>query len=200
MGFTTLFWGRIEVEPALPEATRRRLVEWASQDHRDGSTPGVWCQWVPTPDGSALVWDGEEKFYDADSWMRYIIGQFIADKHTANGLVFAATEPEMGLFSAWSMTVKDNVVLVVDYEVPYLDFDDETEELLEKIDILGALSDYAADPERAFRSIEGDLCVIRDQLGHPQVASALARFIYDMASVLPLADRLRSTTEAFIQR
>ena len=32
--------------------------------------PGLWCQWVPTDDGHALVWNGHEKFYRSSGWMR----------------------------------------------------------------------------------------------------------------------------------
>lgn len=39
--------------------------------------PGLWCQWVPSDDGSALEWDGGEKFYDYVLWMKYIIEHFI---------------------------------------------------------------------------------------------------------------------------
>lgn len=40
--------------------------------------PGLWCQWVPTPSGSAIEWDGVEKFYDYEKWIQYIIEHFLA--------------------------------------------------------------------------------------------------------------------------
>ena len=39
--------------------------------------PGLWCQWVSTDDGRALVWDGHEKFYRSSGWMRYLIDTFL---------------------------------------------------------------------------------------------------------------------------
>lgn len=39
--------------------------------------PGLWCQWTPTDDGAALVWDEGEKFYDSPEWMKYIIDHFL---------------------------------------------------------------------------------------------------------------------------
>lgn len=39
--------------------------------------PGLWCPWKPTPDGTALVWDGCENPYAAVEWMRYIINHFL---------------------------------------------------------------------------------------------------------------------------
>lgn len=39
--------------------------------------PGLWCQWVPTADGSGLEWDGNEKFYDYEEWLGYIVTHFL---------------------------------------------------------------------------------------------------------------------------
>lgn len=39
--------------------------------------PNLWCQWIPLEDGSAIKWDGGEKFYDYAKWMRYIIDHFL---------------------------------------------------------------------------------------------------------------------------
>jgi hypothetical protein len=39
--------------------------------------PGLWCQWVPTEDGTAIVWDGNEKFYHWEKWLAYIIEHFL---------------------------------------------------------------------------------------------------------------------------
>ncbi len=40
--------------------------------------PELWCHWAPTPDGSAIVWDGQEKFYEYERWIAYLIGHFLA--------------------------------------------------------------------------------------------------------------------------
>lgn len=39
--------------------------------------PGLWCQWIPTADGSAIKWDGNEKFYDYVDWLTYLIEHFL---------------------------------------------------------------------------------------------------------------------------
>ena len=41
------------------------------------SIPGLWCQWVPTSDGTALEWDGGEKFYEYGNWMRFLVDHFL---------------------------------------------------------------------------------------------------------------------------
>jgi hypothetical protein len=68
---------------------------WAGQDsdknvinyNKPPSTqPGLWCQWVPTDDGSELVWDGSEKFYNYVEWLQYLIDKILAPRgYTLNG-------------------------------------------------------------------------------------------------------------------
>lgn len=38
--------------------------------------PGLWCQWVPNEDGTAIVWDQGEKFYNYVEWLEYLIKHF----------------------------------------------------------------------------------------------------------------------------
>lgn len=106
MGYTTVFTGRIKIEPPLDEkeieflrkfnATRRmnrtkgpyyvdaggvagQAHEADVVDHNrpPEGQPGLWCQWTPTDDGAFIEWDGVEKFYEAEEWMTYIIEHFI---------------------------------------------------------------------------------------------------------------------------
>lgn len=39
--------------------------------------PGLWCQWVPSDDGTAIVWDGGEKFYNYVEWLEYLLEHFL---------------------------------------------------------------------------------------------------------------------------
>lgn len=39
--------------------------------------PGLRCQWEPTEDGTAIKWNGEEKFYKSPEWMTYLIDTFL---------------------------------------------------------------------------------------------------------------------------
>lgn len=48
--------------------------------------PGLWCQWVPTDDGEALIWDGNEKFYNYVEWLEYLIDKILKPRgYTLNG-------------------------------------------------------------------------------------------------------------------
>ncbi|KAJ3275678.1 hypothetical protein HK104_003862, partial [Borealophlyctis nickersoniae] len=48
-------------------------------DHNEppGKQPSLWCQWVPNEDGTALIWNGAEKFYEYHEWLKYIIEKFM---------------------------------------------------------------------------------------------------------------------------
>ena len=39
--------------------------------------PELWCLWEPTTDGTAIKWNGREKFYSAGEWMTYLIDMFL---------------------------------------------------------------------------------------------------------------------------
>ena len=38
--------------------------------------PNLYCQWTPTPDGTVIIWDGSEKFYDYIPWLKFLIAHF----------------------------------------------------------------------------------------------------------------------------
>lgn len=43
----------------------------------DRSQPGLWCQWIPSDDGTGIEWNGNEKFYNYVEWLKYLIANFI---------------------------------------------------------------------------------------------------------------------------
>lgn len=50
--------------------------------------PGLWCQWIPSEDGTAIKWDGGEKFYNYVEWIQYLITHFLIRwGYTLNGEV-----------------------------------------------------------------------------------------------------------------
>jgi hypothetical protein len=105
MGYTTDFTGHVTVTPPLNADeiaylrrfadTRRMLREngpyytgtgYAGQDHEPDiidynrppeGQPGLWCKWEPADDGTAIRWNGGEKFYDPVERMRYLIDTFL---------------------------------------------------------------------------------------------------------------------------
>ncbi|MDX5451438.1 MAG: hypothetical protein LPK27_01585 [Rhodococcus sp. (in: high G+C Gram-positive bacteria)] len=88
MAQRTEFTGRIGIDPPLNRHEIDFLVAFAgsaSGPHRspaDGlptrGRPLSWCQWVPTADGAALVWNGGECFYFYTEWLAYLIDTFLS--------------------------------------------------------------------------------------------------------------------------
>lgn len=153
MGYTTDFEGRIEIVPALNAeeiaylnkfSDSRRMDRWNGPYFVDGagpngqgngpdeifdhnkphsSQPGLWCQWVPTDDGTALEWDCGEKFKESAAWMQYIMDHFVGSTpaakselpflqgHVCNGAISCQGE-DPG--DAWLLIVKDNQVFTQD--------------------------------------------------------------------------------------
>ena len=157
MGYTTYFTGQVNVEPPLSAEEidylkkfneSRRMDREKGPYYVNGSgfmgqgrdsdvrnhnsppagQPGLWCQWVPNEDGTAIEWDEGEKFYSADEWMVYIIEHFIGSDpkakselpflqgHTCNGEIFADGEESDDL---WKIQVDDNVVTTKAGRVTY---------------------------------------------------------------------------------
>ena len=151
MGYTTDFDGQIDVVPPLNEKelafldkfakTRRMDCEqgpyyvdrggFAGQDNNDPKIrdynspaegqPSLWCQWVPSEEGDAIVWDEGEKFYESPEWMAYLIEHFLGKNpkakselpflqgHVLNGVISAQGEEPSDM---WLLHVEDNVVSV----------------------------------------------------------------------------------------
>lgn len=125
MGFTTVFWGAVRIDPPLNRrersylrrfaatrrqrtsagpyhaepgglfAWRRRRPEILERNTPPEGQPNLWCQWVPTGDGAALRWDGREKFYDGAAWMRYLVDHFLRP----GALAAVAGDPRLAGFT-----------------------------------------------------------------------------------------------------
>jgi len=51
------------------DENKKRIVNGLCQ-------PGLWCQWTISEDGTKLEWDGSEKFYYYEEWLRYLVEHF----------------------------------------------------------------------------------------------------------------------------
>lgn len=175
MGYTTEFEGQIKINPPLNSDEinylkkfndTRRMMRKNGPYFVDGSgmmgqgedkdiieynsppegQPGLWCQWTPTEDGTAIEWDGGEKFYASEEWMEYIIKHFIGSNpiaptkettlqflkpHTLNGVIEAQGEDDE---DHWFLVVEDNEVFSFteeEYEAHKITkFKDHVEEIL----------------------------------------------------------------------
>ena len=70
--------------------------------------PSLWCQWVPTEDGTGIEWDGGEKFYEYTKWLTYIVDNFLRPwGYVLNGRVSFQGEQDD---DRGEVVVVDNVV------------------------------------------------------------------------------------------
>lgn len=158
MGYTTYFTGSIDVVPPLDKGEIEYLTKFSQsrrmkrtkgpyfvegsgfrgQEHESDVTdhntppdgqPGLWCQWIPTEDGTQIVWDGGEKFYESHEWMKYLIEHFLKPGALAIGKVAAITGGHIcnGEIEAqgeesddkWMLVVENNAVYVRQGHVEY---------------------------------------------------------------------------------
>jgi hypothetical protein len=172
MGYTTEFDGWVTVSPPLNAheiaylrrfATSRRMDRTRGPYFVDGSgpfgqgrdddiedfnqppagQPGLWCQWEPTDDGTAIGWNGEEKFYKSAEWMTYLIDTFLKPgavlaselaspvpgrhyseefghftfDHELNGVIYARGEIDD---DQWQLVVTGNTVTTVWADLPLI--------------------------------------------------------------------------------
>lgn len=108
MGYTTIYAGRIELDrPLTPElvATLHTLYQGETEVTPGGTVLGVplkeiagyktvedsCCMWVPTEDGTALVWSKDEKFYNEIEWIHWLKATLLRD-YEMNGMLYALGE------------------------------------------------------------------------------------------------------------
>jgi hypothetical protein len=76
--------------------------------------PGLWCQWKASEDLESIEWDGGEKFYSYEEWLKYIIANFLFPwGYIVNGSVkYQGEDPsDCGIIE-----VKDNRVSSREFE------------------------------------------------------------------------------------
>lgn len=100
--------------------------------------PSLWCQWIPNEDGTAIEWDGNEKFYGYNDWLFYIINKIlIPNGYTLNGVVTWQGE-ETG--DVGKIVVVDNVITIRPWEEEeYILTGEQTKKYTYK---LGEVKDY----------------------------------------------------------
>lgn len=83
-------------------------------NNQPSTQPSLWCQWTPNEDGTAIEWDGGEKFYHYNEWLCYIINKILAPNgYVLNGTVTWQGE-ETG--DVGKIHVVDNVITVAPWD------------------------------------------------------------------------------------
>lgn len=112
MGYTTEFKGRFTLNKKLEPEHHAMLNLVADCDGKEAllkpGFPDSYCDWVPTKDGLHLEWNGAEKFYYYEGWLRYIIDNYLKIwGYTLNGTVQWRGEE---FSDVGTLIVKDNVL------------------------------------------------------------------------------------------
>lgn len=77
--------------------------------------PGLWCQWIPDQNGTAIEWDQGEKFYNYIEWLQFLIQHFLSPwGYLLNGKVqWRGEDPT----DRGTIEVQNNDVIVTEEEV-----------------------------------------------------------------------------------
>ena len=153
MGYSTSFTGRIEIEPPLNQSEIDYLTRFSEIRHMNRAQgsfylgddeegvynanipppgqPHLWCDFCPTEDGTALVWNEAENTRCAKEWFEYLIARLLMEEaitqntnhrfdlfenfqynHVLNGVLEAQGDwPK----DRWKLIVKDNEVFEEKY-------------------------------------------------------------------------------------
>ena len=123
MGYTTDFTGSFSLDKPLTAAQIVELNKFSETLHVPGGgadrKPGYNCDWVATEDGTAIEWNGSDKFYDYVEWLVYIIDHFLAPwDYKLNGEVtWRGEEPD----DRGKIVVKNNFVTTNKAKIVYED-------------------------------------------------------------------------------
>lgn len=111
MGYSTDFEGSFMITPPLEQDKIVRLNDFCNIQHDEDayvSVPSQHCNYEVGSKGNQIYWNGHEKSYCMEKWIRLLIGKFfIPWERTLNGHMLAQGE---SLGDIWKLEVKDNVV------------------------------------------------------------------------------------------
>lgn len=85
-----------QCDPQFPSVEEKLRIGIVSYNDEPSDQPGLWCQWTPNEAGTAIEWDGGEKFTRYIAWLNYIIEHFLRPwGYTLNGEIhWQGEDPE----------------------------------------------------------------------------------------------------------
>ena len=90
MGYNTKFSGSLKLSRKLTLAEAKEFLE-ANEDPDNIEPRLVNCtgymQWVPSESLEAIVYDGNEKFYDYEHWMQWVLDRLVKMGVVADGSI-----------------------------------------------------------------------------------------------------------------
>lgn len=142
MGFTTVWVGKIEITPPMPEPVRVQVATLGRVDRGPGE-PHDHLGWISDETGSALVWDGEEKFHSGAEWLRLLFDSVLRD-HRGHGTVIGLGSGEAFVYDAQRVDVDGRNVRHRWYDIPYLGNEIEVPEGVDEDEFLDEFADLAS--------------------------------------------------------
>jgi hypothetical protein len=144
MGYNTWRNGSFDVTPPLNKHEVTFLNKLNSMRHEDDASPGYYCPWVASEDGSTIDPDDSERPYEATEWIQFLIDNYLTRRGDGAALA-AGRDPTFALFTFdhvvsgdvfcdgeesddhWILEVRDNVAREITgrivYEEPTIDAD-----------------------------------------------------------------------------
>lgn len=111
MGYNTKFSGSLKLSRKLSLAEAKEFLEANENPDSIDPSPGIrsYMQWVPSESLDAIVYDGNEKFYDYAQWLQWVLDQLQKMGVTAEGSIVWQGEStgDTGV-----LTVNANVLIV----------------------------------------------------------------------------------------
>lgn len=91
MGYSTIFTGSFRLNKPLTDELKQQwkaIYDNGVPKVKEPLYPSDYLQWIFTPDGMEIKWDGEEKFYGYVIWLKWIVDKFlIPNGYILNGTV-----------------------------------------------------------------------------------------------------------------
>jgi len=117
MGYNTIFSGSLSLSRKLTLAEAKMFLEANEDPDNIDQSPGIrsYMQWVPSESLDAIVYDGNEKFYDYDKWMQWVLDRLTNMDITAHGSIVWSGESagDVGV-----LKVQGNVLTVKKGDAP----------------------------------------------------------------------------------
>lgn len=116
MGYSTEFEGHIVISPPASPELVKKINEFCDERHGTNVTPyagmpGFWCDLFVSENGSTLTWNGAEKTYELDKWIKLLISRFFEPNgHKLSGFLEAQGE---SYDDSYEIEVNDNDVKII---------------------------------------------------------------------------------------
>lgn len=124
--------------------------------------PGLWCQWTIDRERKNIIWDGGEKFYNAEEWLVYLSENFLKPNgYFINGKILASGEE---MEDIWALEAIDGEVN--SYEKDEIIFNNNESNLKHSESFFILVNGEAALINEGFEEDEEDKFRLKYQFNH----------------------------------